>query len=203
MDIWQQEQGHSKNQYCGSGFIESGSGYGSGSSISSEYGSGYGSSVWCPKIGKKYSWNWFLFFFWLLIAVYLSLGLSKGRSSYKRSLQPSKKNIQHFKRWNLLTVFYFSGPFLLSWIRILIANPDTDPGTPLNPDPQHWYRYERYNAMSWVAEFTLEQKSKLILEKNHQLSVFGEVRYRTCRSGNSVCCRIQTVMESTIIILFY
>ncbi len=29
--------------------------------------------------------------------------------------------------------FYVCGSFLPSWIRI--ANPDTDPGTPLNPDP--------------------------------------------------------------------
>ncbi len=29
---------------------------------------------------------------------------------------------------------------MTSWIQILIANPDPDPGTPLNPypDPQHW-----------------------------------------------------------------
>jgi hypothetical protein len=26
--------------------------------------------------------------------------------------------------------------FLFMWV---IANPDPDPGTPLNPDPQHWY----------------------------------------------------------------
>jgi hypothetical protein len=29
--------------------------------------------------------------------IYLSLGLHKGRPSYRRSLQPSKNNIQHFK----------------------------------------------------------------------------------------------------------
>jgi hypothetical protein len=36
-------------------------------------------------------------------------------------------------------VSYFSGPFLLSWIQIGIANPDS--GTPLNPDPdpQHCF----------------------------------------------------------------
>jgi hypothetical protein len=28
---------------------------------------------------------------------YLSLGLQKGRPSYRRSLQPSKENNQHFK----------------------------------------------------------------------------------------------------------
>jgi hypothetical protein len=31
------------------------------------------------------------------IAVYLSLGLHKGRPSNRRSLQPSKENIQHIK----------------------------------------------------------------------------------------------------------
>jgi hypothetical protein len=31
------------------------------------------------------------------ITVYLSLGLSKGRPSYKGSLQPPQENIQHFK----------------------------------------------------------------------------------------------------------
>jgi hypothetical protein len=39
------------NQCCGSGFIESGSGYGSCSSISSESGSGYRSTV---LMNKKY-----------------------------------------------------------------------------------------------------------------------------------------------------
>jgi hypothetical protein len=31
------------------------------------------------------------------IAIYLSLGLHKGRPSYRRSLLPSKENIQHLK----------------------------------------------------------------------------------------------------------
>ncbi len=52
------------------------------------------------------------------IAIYLSLGLRKGRPSYRRSLQPSKENIQHLK-WNILTFFYFCfcGSFLRSWIQ--------------------------------------------------------------------------------------
>ncbi len=87
---------------------------------------------------KKFSWKFFLFLFWSNIAIYLFLGLYKGRPSYKRGLQSSKKNIQHFKRWNLWTIFYFSGSFLPSWIRIRIggnANSDPDPETPLSPDP--------------------------------------------------------------------
>ncbi len=63
---------------------------------------------------------------------FTSLGLHKGRPSYRSSLQPSKENIQYFKKRNLLTFFYFCGSFVHSWIRIV--NPDTDPGTTLNPD---------------------------------------------------------------------
>ncbi len=50
-----------------------------------------------------------------------------------KSLQPSKKEHQALRKMKFIDCFYFSGSFLLSWIRI--ANPDTDPGTPLNPDP--------------------------------------------------------------------
>jgi hypothetical protein len=38
-----------------------------------------------------------LIFFGSKTTIYLSLSLHKGRPSYRRSLQPSKKNIQHFK----------------------------------------------------------------------------------------------------------
>ncbi len=44
------------------------------------------------KFEKIYSWS--------KTTIYLSLGLHKGRPSYKRSLQLSKENIQHFKTWN-------------------------------------------------------------------------------------------------------
>jgi hypothetical protein len=39
----------------------------------------------------------FFSFFLSKIAIYLSLGLHKGLPSYRRSLHPSKENIQHFK----------------------------------------------------------------------------------------------------------
>jgi hypothetical protein len=58
------------------------------------------------------------------IAIYLSLGLHKGRPSHRRSLQLSKENFQNFKTWNFLNFFYFCGsppPQLnpeLIWIRI-------------------------------------------------------------------------------------
>jgi hypothetical protein len=49
------------------------------------------------------------------ILPYLSVGLHKGRP---RNLPSSKENIQHFKTWNFLTIFYFCGSFLSSWIWI-------------------------------------------------------------------------------------
>ena len=42
----------------------------------------------------------FSFFFWSKTVIYLSLGLHKGRPSYRRSLHLLKENIQHFKTWN-------------------------------------------------------------------------------------------------------
>ncbi len=57
------------------------------------------------------------------MATYLSLGLHKGRPSYRRSLQPSKEYIQHFKTWKFRTFFYFVGP-------------DPDPETQINADPE-------------------------------------------------------------------
>jgi hypothetical protein len=49
--------------------------------------------------------------------MHLSLGLHKGRPSYKRSLQLSKENVQHFKTWKF-SIFFFCGSFLPSWIQI-------------------------------------------------------------------------------------
>ncbi len=43
------------------------------------------------------------------IAIYLSFSPHKGRTSYRRSRQPSKENIQYFKTWNFSTFFYFCG----------------------------------------------------------------------------------------------
>jgi hypothetical protein len=47
---------------------------------------------------KKYTAEKFIYiFFGSKIAIYFFLALYKGRPSYRRSLQPSKENIQHFK----------------------------------------------------------------------------------------------------------
>ncbi len=70
------------------------------------------------KFKKIYSCKTFVFFFKSKIAIYLSLGLYKWRTSYKTSLQSSKENIQHFKTWKFLTFFLnFCGSFWPSWIR--------------------------------------------------------------------------------------
>jgi hypothetical protein len=102
-------------------------------SISSESGFGSGSRVLMTKNWKKYRWKIIIYFF--KIAIYLSLGLYKWRQSYWRIFQPSKENVQHFKKWNFFAVFYFCGSFLSALIRIRITNSNPDPGTPLNPDP--------------------------------------------------------------------
>jgi hypothetical protein len=53
------------------------------------------------KIEEKNTGDFFSFFLLLIKkCIYLSAGLHKGRPSYRRSLQHSKENIQHFKTLN-------------------------------------------------------------------------------------------------------
>ncbi len=101
---------------------------------------------------KKYSWKFFKYFFDKKIAIYLYLGLHKGRPSYRKSLQPSKQNIQHLKKWNLLTFFLFLWIIFRFWIGILIqiADPDKDPGNPWNPDPILFSLVDRQVRKIWV-----------------------------------------------------
>jgi hypothetical protein len=54
------------------------------------------------------------------MAIYLSLGHHKGRPSYRRNLQPSKENIQHFKDENSVLFSIFGVIFAL-------LDPDPDP----------------------------------------------------------------------------
>ncbi len=77
------------------------------------------SRVFMTKIKKVYSGKKFMFFI-SKIAYYLSLGLNKECPSYRRSLQLSKKNIQHFETLNFLT-------FLLLWVIFALLDPDPQP----------------------------------------------------------------------------
>ncbi len=73
--------------------------------------------VWWSRIEKKSK-----------TTIYQSLGLHKGRPSYRRSLQPSKENIQQFKTWNFKIFSIYVGHFcppgsgsefrIQIWIRI-------------------------------------------------------------------------------------
>ncbi len=75
--------------------------------------------------------------------IYLSLGLHKGRPSYRRSLQPSKENIQHFNKWNFLIFFStFVGNFALLESDPYSGSGSIDPiefgsNPDPDPDPQH------------------------------------------------------------------
>ncbi len=62
------------------------------------------------------------------------LGLHKGCPSYRRNLQPSKENIQHFNIWNFLSLTF--GSFLPSWIQIRIHWPN-------------WIRIRNTGFYSW------------------------------------------------------
>ncbi len=76
---------------------------------------------WWKKLKKNSDETFFFSFFMIKNCNLLIPSLHKGRPSYMRSLHPLKKNIQHVKRRNLWTVFYF----------VIIALLDPD------PDPQH------------------------------------------------------------------
>ncbi len=94
------------------------------------------------KNTKKYSWNFFYFFFWSKTAISLFLGLHIGRPSYR----PTTENIQHFKKWNLLTFFCFVGNFCPpvsgSGLRIRIR---------IRIQGSHWIRIRiRIQGSHWI-----------------------------------------------------
>jgi hypothetical protein len=75
--------------------------------------------------------------------VYLSIGIHKGRPSYKRSLSLSKENIRHSKTWTFLFFSSFVGHFRPpksgSTEPIKSGfNSDPDP-TLSDPDTQPWF----------------------------------------------------------------
>jgi hypothetical protein len=75
----------------------------------------------------------FLFiFFGQKSSIYLSLDLYEVRSSYRRSLNPSKENIEHLKTIQLI---FLCGSILPTCIRIRIHP------TKIIVDPNPQYRY--------------------------------------------------------------
>jgi hypothetical protein len=66
-------------------------------------------------------------FFYIKATIYLSLGLQKERPSYRRSLHPSKENIQHFQNMKFLDFF------LVLWVIFALLDPDPDPLAWINP----------------------------------------------------------------------
>ncbi len=87
-----------------------------------------GPGFWWPKIDEKNITEKYFYIFFIKDCNLLIPRPPESTFKYRRSLQPSKENMQHFKQWNLLIFFYFCGSFLPS--RIRIANPDPDQGTP-------------------------------------------------------------------------
>ncbi len=83
-----------------------------------------GSRVLMTKYWNKYKLEFFFTFFLWKIVISYSLEFQKERPSYKRSLQSSRKIIQHFKKSNLLIFTIFVGHFAL-----LDPDPDLYPLT--------------------------------------------------------------------------
>ncbi len=78
-----------------------------------------------PKIEQIYSW----IFFGSRIAIYLSIGLPKGRPTKGKAFNPLKRTSRHFKTWKFFSIFvcHFCNP--------VIENADPDPATQINADP--------------------------------------------------------------------
>ncbi len=139
-------------QCSGSGFSENVP----GSSILSVSGCGPGSRGLMTKNWKKkkISAN-FLSFFLSNIEIYLYRGLCTGHPSYRQSLQSSKENIQHFKKWNVLTFSIFVGHF---------SPPGSGSGFAIRIQGPYWIRiYSRSGYGSRFGSTTLALLLMIIL----------------------------------------
>jgi hypothetical protein len=61
------------------------------------------------------------------MAIYLSLGLHKGRPSYRRSLRGSALKSEHPELQNIKVLYFFS----ILWVIFALLDPDPDPATQL------------------------------------------------------------------------
>ncbi len=110
-----------------------------------------GSRVLMTKNLKKITAEIFFYIFGSKTDIYLSLGLHKGRPDYRRSLLPSKENIQYFKTWN----FSFFSPIYRMWFILGLLDPDPDSGSTdliesrsiSDPDPKHWEKTSKVPYM--------------------------------------------------------
>jgi hypothetical protein len=131
---------------------------------------GSGSRVLMPKNCKNFTAESKSNFFDQNLLFCSSLGPHKGRSSYRRSLHPSKENIQHFKAWNLFTLFYFL------WDIFAL----------LNPDPAG---RSQGGSGSTTLEKLGETRSASVLTRlqsgKHNLFKDTVVRYRTLEKGGA------------------
>jgi hypothetical protein len=80
------------------------------------------------KYGKSFTAVKLFYILWIENYNLIILRPPKRHKSYKRSLQPSKENIEHFK-----TLKFFT--FLYLWVIFALLNPDPEPASQINVDP--------------------------------------------------------------------
>jgi hypothetical protein len=78
------------------------------------------------KIAKFYGFLYLKFQFFFFVDLHEG---DPRDPSYRRSLQPSKENIQHFKTCNLFFLWFI----LASWMQIQPTKIKQ-----IHPDPKHW-----------------------------------------------------------------
>ncbi len=102
------------------------------------------------------------------MAIYLSLGLRKERTSYRRSFQPSKENTQHFNTWNFFIFFFFL------FVIFALLNPDPDQATQINADsdlkPWSLDMAESFvDTSTATLFFNSSGTSQILFEKKHSM----------------------------------
>jgi hypothetical protein len=75
------------------------------------------------------------------IAIYLSLGLHKGRPSYKEKPSALKTELSELPNIKFfLTFFHFCGTFFPFWIRIRGSRRPKSMRIPVDSDPKYWFK---------------------------------------------------------------
>jgi hypothetical protein len=133
---------------------------GSGSSISSESGSNL-------DLG-------FLCFFDQNLQLLMS-NLQEKPSAFKREDPALQKNEIYFI-------------FLCLWVIFALLDSDTDPGTPMNPDPQHWnsFIFLCIQARNISAQFEERHEAKTVGEMKLFVERLPQMQV-SCRIVNFLC----------------